>query len=136
MKEQSNNPQIIKLRPHHLLCLQAFKGLGYSRSFIQKASELSKLLNQKTTLVRVVIRADDLCLACPNLKEEKCLKDNQRVEKLDRTVIEFTNLKLDHLYPASYLKVLIRKTFNPTLIAKICNGCEWLKSGICQNAFN
>jgi hypothetical protein len=86
--------------------------------------------------VHLVASADDLCLACPNLREGVCLKDNQKIEKLDRTVIEFTKLKLDHLYPANYLKILVRKTFNSTLIAKICNGCEWLKFGVCQNAFS
>ena len=31
----------IRLRPHHLLCLQTFRGNGYSPGFVRKMTELS-----------------------------------------------------------------------------------------------
>ena len=58
---------MIHLRPHHLLCLQAFRGKGYSESFVKKMTEVHAMLRENPKLeIRLAEGADDLCAACPN----------------------------------------------------------------------
>ena len=41
---------MIHLRPHHLLCLQAFRGKGYSESFVKKMTEVHARLRENPKL--------------------------------------------------------------------------------------
>ena len=94
---------MIHLRPHHLLCLQAFRGKGYSESFVKKMTEVHamppvfdqnvmKELKNRGIHERVLSGIpDELCLTedlvrgcCPDCQwQEICLavcreKDGQR----------------------------------------------------------
>lgn len=92
MKE--NN--IIKLRGHHLLCLQGYQGYGYDSEFEKNMTKIHKKLNittindndnndytnnknnennkNKNNNIKIIVgdTADDLCAFCPNLKEGIC----------------------------------------------------------------
>lgn len=118
MKE--NN--IIKLRGHHLLCLQGYQGYGYDCKFGKNMTKIHKKLNIVTTNdnddndnsntnnknninnIKIIVNdiADDLCKFCPNLKEELCagnaeisIKGEKNLEK----IIENNNhiVKLDSI---------------------------------------
>lgn len=56
-----------KLRGHHLICLNFFRGEGYSEDFVENIYSVIK----KET-VEIVRGADDVCARCPYLKEGKC----------------------------------------------------------------
>ena len=56
-----------KLRGHHLICLNFFRGEGYSEDFIKNIYEVLK--KEK---VEVVSGPDEVCAKCPYLKDEKC----------------------------------------------------------------
>lgn len=61
------------IRGHTLLCLQGFRGRGYSPSFVENLIEINNsLVENENTSVRVVAMPDDVCLACPNLKMNGC----------------------------------------------------------------
>lgn len=59
-----------KLRGHHLICLNFFRGEGYSEEFIYNIRTVLK--DQK---VNVVQGPDDVCAVCPYLKDGKCASD-------------------------------------------------------------
>ncbi|HIH43678.1 MAG TPA: DUF1284 domain-containing protein [Candidatus Methanoperedenaceae archaeon] len=59
-----------KLRGHHLICLNFFRGEGYSKEFIANIRTVLKDGN-----VEVVQGPDDVCAVCPYLKEGKCASD-------------------------------------------------------------
>ncbi|NJD53313.1 MAG: DUF1284 domain-containing protein [Candidatus Methanoperedens sp.] len=56
-----------KLRGHHLICLNFFRGEGYSEDFIRNIYEV--LTKEK---VEIVSGPDEVCAKCPYLKDEKC----------------------------------------------------------------
>jgi hypothetical protein len=56
-----------KLRGHHLICLNFFRGEGYSEDFIKN---IYSVIAKET--VEIVIGADDVCSRCPHLRNNKC----------------------------------------------------------------
>jgi hypothetical protein len=56
-----------KLRGHHLICLNFFRGEGYSDDFIENIYEVLK--REK---VEIVAGWDEVCSKCPYLKGGKC----------------------------------------------------------------
>uniref|UniRef100_A0A7C4WD24 DUF1284 domain-containing protein n=1 Tax=Geoglobus ahangari TaxID=113653 RepID=A0A7C4WD24_9EURY len=64
----------MKLRGHHLICLNFFKGEGYSKEFVEN---IERILKERE--IEVVIGADDVCSKCPHLKSGSCnYKENSR----------------------------------------------------------
>jgi len=66
-----------KLRGHHLMCLNFFRGEGYSDDFIKNI--YSVIRKEK---VEVVEGPDDVCTRCPYLKENKCSNNEYTDEKI------------------------------------------------------
>lgn len=56
-----------KLRGHHLICLNFFRGEGYSEDFIKNIYQVLK--KEK---IEVAAGPDDVCAKCPYLKNKKC----------------------------------------------------------------
>lgn len=56
-----------KLRGHHLICLNFFRGEGYSEDFIKNIPEVLKKEN-----IEIVAGADEVCAKCLHLKDNKC----------------------------------------------------------------
>jgi hypothetical protein len=65
------------LRGHHLICLNFFRGEGYSEEFIENLYAVIK--KEK---LEIVTGADDVCRKCPYLKEEKCRSSDYTDEKI------------------------------------------------------
>ncbi|HDL15578.1 MAG TPA: DUF1284 domain-containing protein [Euryarchaeota archaeon] len=60
---------MLKLRGHHLLCLNFFKGEGYNRNFVDN---LRKVLDKaKREEFYIAIGSDDICIACSHLKDSQ-----------------------------------------------------------------
>jgi len=60
-----------KLRGHHLICLNFFKGEGYSEDFI---SNIHSVIGEDN--IEIVQGPDDVCAWCPYLKDgmSDCVK--------------------------------------------------------------
>lgn len=55
----------VRLRGHHFVCLQFFRGEGYDEAFVTNLSAVLERLGFEAALV--VSGADDVCAACPSL---------------------------------------------------------------------
>src|SRR5712691_3363516 len=63
----------VTIRGHTLLCLQGFRGEGYSPAFVENMAAIHQLLlTSPGASVRVVQKPDQICVACPNLAPEGC----------------------------------------------------------------
>lgn len=63
----------MRLRPHHLLCVQGYRGKGYDERFRETMGRIARTLAGAPTLpVTVSDGPDDICRACPHLKDERC----------------------------------------------------------------
>ncbi|VVB94954.1 Uncharacterised protein [uncultured archaeon] len=80
-----------KLRGHHLICLNFFRGEGYSEEFIKNI--YSVILKEK---VEIVKGADDVCARCPYLKDNKCSSNEYTDEKImlqDKEALELLGFR-------------------------------------------
>lgn len=80
-----------KLRGHHLICLNFFRGEGYSEEFIKNI--YSVILKEK---VEIVKGADDVCAMCPYLKDNKCSSNEYTDEKItlqDKEALELLGFR-------------------------------------------
>lgn len=132
----------MKIRGHHLLCIQSFKGFGYNQDFIDNMYKLIDAIKSSNDLfLHIVAECDDICLYCPHATSTKnpspriCLKDdNSEIElrKMDLNVISRFNLSVGKKIKASEVFKLaqteIRKDKD---IFKICGSCKWID--ICIN---
>jgi hypothetical protein len=79
------------LRGHHLICLNFFRGEGYSEEFIENLYAVIKKEN-----IEIVTGADDVCRKCPYLKEGKCRSSDYTDEKIhvqDREALRLLGFK-------------------------------------------
>jgi len=66
---------MIRLRGHHLLCLQGFQGLGYDDRSVARLHELYGAIEaDPSTPVEVVEGPDAMCEPCPHLSGETCVR--------------------------------------------------------------
>ncbi len=56
-----------KLRGHHLICLNFFRGEGYSEDFIKN---IYSIIEKEE--IEIVKGPDDVCSRCPYLRNDKC----------------------------------------------------------------
>ncbi|MCR5025943.1 MAG: DUF1284 domain-containing protein [Methanobrevibacter sp.] len=118
----------LRLRGHHLLCLQGFQGYGYNEEFVLNMSHINKLRKSKDTIISLTDECDDICAHCPNLKSDMCEneKQNNIIKKMDSEVLSKLDIKKE--YNALELFEEISFKFN-TLdsVQNICIGCKWNK---------
>ena len=69
---------MLKIRPHHILCMRAYQGMGYSKEFsirmesiIKEIGAYNKYLNSSSLEnelreVEVVFSIDSICEKCPS----------------------------------------------------------------------
>lgn len=117
-----------KIRYHHLLCINYFKGYGYSDEFIKNMYEIISNLKKENKL-ELTTSSDDICKACPNLINGIC-KDKEKTDRYDLNVknkLIHSNIDL-----SSYdeLNNYIVTNILPTR-ESICGDCQW--KDLCKN---
>ena len=121
----------IKLRPHHMLCLQLFEGKGYSDEFVENMSEIKRYLEENNPKVRIVEHADDICSHCPNCRDGIC-KEEQSVQEHDSRVYAMViNKVCDNVDWNTITGEINDRILKPNLIKNVCVKCQW--SDICFN---
>lgn len=78
-----------RLRGHHLICLNFFKGEGYSPEFVEN---LKAVISDEEILV--VFGADDVCEMCLHLKDGICSysdSSEEEVTELDQMAYRLLN---------------------------------------------
>lgn len=117
----------IKLRGHHLLCLLGFQGYGYSEDFVLNMTRINEMRKSKDTLISLTNKPDDICSACPNLKNNLCYneKQNEIIVKMDNEVL--SKINADKEYNSLELFNEVSLIFNTAdSVKNICNDCKWV----------
>jgi uncharacterized protein len=118
-----------RLRGHHFVCLQFFRGEGYSASFVDNLADV--VSRAKDTPALLVDAADDVCAACPGLSADGTCIDPSAGEvevlRLDRLARETLGAK-----PGDRLSLAeARERLSSDAIAvgqwrfDACGGCTW-----------
>ena len=116
----------IKLRGHHLLCLQGFQGYGYNKDFVLNMSSINDLRKSEDCTIILTNTTDDICSSCPNLKNNKCEneKQNKIIEKMDDEVLSQLEYKNKYNAPKLFNEVSLKfKTLKS--VENICKNCKW-----------
>lgn len=120
----SSAPVPIMLRPHHGMCLAYFAGYGYSGDFTAHMRRMQETL-KKGAVVRLVVKTDAICQACPNNIDGLCEKPDL-VSRYDREVLSCCGLNEEtELMFADFEKLVHEKVLKPGLRQKICGNCQW-----------
>lgn len=122
---------MIKLRPHHLLCTQAYVGKGYNEEFVKNMDEkVSLLRNNNEQEIMIITDLDSLCSYCPENKGGLC-SSQEKVNAMDEKVIRYFNLnKKTYFYKDVVSK--IRSEITNEIFNDICQSCEWYSFGMCK----
>jgi hypothetical protein len=127
----------ITLRAHHTLCIQGFRGKGYSAEFVANfAAIVQELSRNKALPVKLLAEPDDICSHCPYLQAEGCYRNGKEAEKISQSMDKQVLSKLG-LYPGIELPwanviQLIKTRIAPKDLLDICKYCPWLSFGYCS----
>lgn len=120
---------MIVLRPHHILCIQQFKGYGYNNEFVENMFNILDRINKEQIIIKVDF--DDICKKCPNLMSDICTSDSE-IHLLDNKVLELLNIELNKPMYFNEINSYLSKYLTENTFLKICNNCSWYKKGFCN----
>lgn len=131
----TNQPSI-KLRGHTLLCLQGFRGEGYSSGFTENLGAIHRdLALHPERVVEVIDRPDAVCGACPHHALSGC---NLRGESFETQMqaqdqLVMSRLRLESGMRLTWEEILqrLRAGVNGSDLGGICGQCRWLPLGYC-----
>lgn len=122
----------MRLRPHHLLCIQSYSGKGYNDAFVENMNRITeRLRNEDKTSVEIVFSDDDLCACCPNLQKDGFCRDNEKVTSYDKKVTGYFHIE-EKTYTYQDITREIRRRMTPEILADICKDCEWYPTSACK----
>ena len=116
------------LRGHHLLCLKGFQGYGYDEYFTKNLIRINDLRKSENTTIQITNSPDDICRACPNLKNNLCKTENHNARIVDMDGEVLKKIDSSKEYDAIELFEKIDEIFNTQeSVSEICFNCMWLE---------
>lgn len=120
---------VLKLRGHHLICLHFFQGEGYSREFIENLKGVVGRAEAGEE-IELVEGADDVCRACPALKDGRCASKpdaEAEIREMDVEAAAHLGISAGERVHWRDLKVKVGAT-PKEWFAAFCAGCDWEKA--------
>ena len=120
------------LRPHHGLCIQNFRGKGYSDEFVREMARIVALLEQNPRReITLFAGADEVCRACPHKTAESGCDSGQKVLRYDERCLSLCGLRAGDTLPWEEYRELLREAvIRPKRYREVCADCHWI--GICE----
>lgn len=134
-------PSPIQLRGHTLLCLQGFRGEGYSPGFTDNLAAIHQsLLERPDQAVEVLDAPDAVCGACPHKVASGCSLNGEGSEAgmraQDRQVLALLGLEAGAVMRWRDVLDRIRASVKGSDLADICGQCRWLPLGYCREGID
>jgi hypothetical protein len=115
----------IRIRAHHLLCIQGFQGYGYNSDFIKHLEKIITFLDLNPhSKLQIVLETDEICSHCPYEQESFCNRDTE-IGKIDIRIIERASIDVKKFYSFKEVQKLINEYLNHQDIMDICGKCSW-----------
>lgn len=127
----------LKIRPHHLLCMQGFQGYGYSEEFTANLSEIiERIKNNPHLNIEITTSCDDICIKCPHNKNGVC-GDDLKVSRYDRETLYRLKLQPGTLIQAQDIFDFVNSRIKTAKEASaICLGCRWIEICLWHKGFD
>ena len=118
----------IRLRPHHLLCLQTYAGKGYTPAFTANYDLIAARLSNGED-IEIVEGPDDICTPLLTETDPHCWRDSvtQRDQQAStdlQPLLKATNTGTKLTLTAPLLEKM-RASFRAGPLRPACTGCEW-----------
>jgi uncharacterized protein len=119
---------MLTLRGHHLICLVAFSGQGYSAAFARNFKKLQGVyLSKSRHRVKVITAADQACQKCPHLVGNQCVSPtdgpNKKIVALDKKALKLLGIK-PGIYKTGNIHSRLRQLKKGSIEA-FCKKCSW-----------
>ena len=125
-----------KIRPHHLMCILGFRGLGYNENFTINMTNIVKDLRSNPNAIIIVSpEADDICVTCPHNNKGICVKkpnSEEIVQNLDSEYIKLIQIPLRVPISINDAWKNIVSSVSLETMENICKECEWWSDGYCS----
>lgn len=133
---------MLKIRPHHILCMRAYQGKGYSEEFNDNMKSVIKSINaynyfcettdlNKDNKVEITFNIDSICNKCPNNIDNNLCSSQDKISALDLKVSKYFNIK-EGIYSYKDLEEIIYNNITEEIFDDICQNCEWYKIANCK----
>ena len=94
---------MFKLRGHHIFCLLGYRGMGYSKEYVENMTQLHQTLRDNPkTWIQLVKGPDQLCEKYPNSGEYHC--QEKHIYDRDSVIIEKLGLEIGQILNWETLK--------------------------------
>jgi uncharacterized protein len=127
------------LRGHHLICLQFFRGEGYSDEFVENLTHV--LARAATEPVLVVSGIDNVCAACPELGSDgRCASEDaggeEEIARIDELALGILDVKPGQRVSLAEVRGLLESDAIGvgTWRAEACHGCAW--ESVCEDGWD
>lgn len=122
----TESSDILKIRAHHLLCIQGFQGYGYSRDFERNMERIVNFLTSNpNSPLELMVGADIICQKCPHLENGHCNRSSSStIRDMDLKVLKKLGLKEGAREPAQKLLGEV-KAWDRHDLQGICWECSW-----------
>lgn len=122
--ERAANGVPIKIRPHHGMCIQFFRGEGYSREFVSGMICIITALNAGA-VIELTDQADSICALCPNNCGGVC-SSADKVAEFDAEVLRLCGLNTGRRISWTEFEEAVRQNIIANgKIKSVCEGCQW-----------
>jgi uncharacterized protein len=129
----------VRLRGHHLICLQFFAGEGYSAEYVENLNHVvERAISQPALVVDTI---DNVCAACPELgPDNRCASDDaggeEEIMRIDALALRVLDSHVgEHLTLADARERLDADAVGVGLWrAEACHGCSW--EHVCEPGWN
>ena len=127
----------ITFRPHHFLCSLGYQGKGYDDTFTANMDAIvSDGLHQDggdDTVITVTHEADVICAPCPHRRGKGCASQD-KIDGLDARHAERLGLTNGDILTWGEAKDRIATRVSKGDLSILCNTCQWLELGLCEEA--
>lgn len=119
----------MKIRAHHLLCMQGFQGHGYSTEFCQNMEDIINFLKlHPQEKIQIIAECDKICKCCPHNKNNSCKNfiSNWMIKRTDLKVIKKLEINYGTKIGFESIIKLTNQIFKTKKDLKgICGNCRW-----------
>ena len=119
----------MKIRAHHLCCIQGFQGYGYSPAFITNMKAIiSDFKASPSKSIKLVSECDAICTSCPSKRECSTQKSahSHRIKDMDLVVLDKLNIEEGTVIEANEaFRLLNSKLKTASDIEDVCETCKW-----------
>lgn len=109
-----------------MVCLHFYRGEGYSPDYVEHLWKVVKRAEDGEK-VEIISGADDICQACPYLKEERCghkEEADEEIRELDQTALDFLAVNPGDQVSWQYLQEKVMAA-PKSWLDSFCAGCDW-----------